>query len=140
MQPAKTTCSEDQARWSNKKFQQEAITARQQDIDNKIQIGDGARRWQTAANTHFADEQHPCQLDADWKRMVEVVLLRFGRVDNDMLEAPTTRLSASHVNGSNHNSIMAKLTSRISSAKRETKAFLLNNMEHLLELHVLSEF
>lgn len=140
MQPAKTTCSKDQARWSNKKFQQEAITARQQDIDNKIQIGDGARRWQTAANTHFADEQHPCQLDADWKRMVEVVLLRFGRVDNDMLEAPTTRLSASHVNGSNHNSIMAKLTSRISSAKRETKAFLLNNMEHLLELHVLSEF
>lgn len=111
LQPAKTTSSEDQGCWSNEKSHQEAITARQRDIDNKRRVGEGTRKWQTAAQTHFADEHYACHLDADWKRMVEVLLFRFGRVDNDMPEALIARFPASYVNGSNHNPIMAKLTS-----------------------------
>jgi hypothetical protein len=134
LQQAKTTTEDYKERWPDEDFIKAAIQAREEDLANERKADSGGDHWLTASTTHFGDRNYSAHLDADWKRMVEIKIFRYGYLDFEELQKLIGVLPKDFVNGSNTKPIMEMLKRRASSAKSETKMFLLLSLTHLVEL------
>jgi hypothetical protein len=117
--------------WTDEQYQQAAIIAAQQDAINQNMF-DETDALRTAATSHFRDRYYSARVNFDCKRMMEILIFRYGSVPPNKVKMLIDMMPKGLVNSGNENAFHKKLIAHQTQAKANTKSFLSLSMKQLL--------